>query len=333
MTRPTTRVLALLEVLQAGGMHTVSDLASRFAVDERTIRRYVAHLAELGIPVETVRGRYGGVRLVPGRRIPPLMLTDEEALAVTQGLLVSRWSGTTPTSVHAVESAAAKLRRVLPAALSSRLEAVLHAARSTADPAPSTTPGTTTVLTVAEAARDRRAVVLDYVDHRGRPSRRTVHPYGIVAHSGRWYLTGADAATGAVRTFRADRVTAVERLSETFTAPTGVDGPAAVVAAIATAPRRHLVHVVVEGTSEQVRQSLPPTLATVDDGPADPGRVRVTIRAERLDWVPALLASMDLPFHVESPDELRPLLQALAQRLVTAAQPGGSAPGGAVRPP
>jgi predicted DNA-binding transcriptional regulator YafY len=326
VTRPTARVLALLEVLQTGGTHTVGDLAARLGVDERTVRRYVAHLVDLDVPVETVRGRYGGVRLVPGYRMPPLMLTGEEALAVVLGLVAGRRAGLATTSVVAVESAAAKLRRVLPVALSSRLEAVLQTAESTAAPVPPAGPETTALLAVAEAARDRHAVTLDYVDGRGRSSRRTLHPYGIVAHSGRWYLTGADAATGEVRTFRMDRVAAIELLPGTFEVPAGFDGAAAVVTAIAQAPRQHLVSVLVHGTAEQVRRSLPATVAIVEEDPGDPDRVRVLIRAERLDWVPGLLASIGLPFHVEGPDALRPMLRALAQRLTAAAGPTPTRP-------
>jgi hypothetical protein len=85
MTRPTARVLALLEILQGGGTHTAVDLAGRLGVDERTVRRYADHLLDLDAPVESVRGPYGGYRLAPGFRMPPLMLTDEEALAVLLG--------------------------------------------------------------------------------------------------------------------------------------------------------------------------------------------------------------------------------------------------------
>src|ERR1051325_7194814 len=85
LARPTARVLALLEILQAGGTFTVATLAERLGVDERTLRRYAAHLTELGIPVETLRGRFGGYRLSPGYKMPPLMLTDDEAVAVALG--------------------------------------------------------------------------------------------------------------------------------------------------------------------------------------------------------------------------------------------------------
>ncbi|MGD4189299.1 hypothetical protein QT604_22525, partial [Xanthomonas citri pv. citri] len=140
-------------------------------------------LADLDVPVESVRGRYGGVRLVPGSRVPPLMFTDEEALAVLLGMVAAGRAGLVTTSAVAVESAAAKLRRVLPAALASRLAAVLETTGSTAAPRAPAGAGTATLLAVAEAARDRRPLAVDYTDGRGVPSARTVHPYGIVAHA------------------------------------------------------------------------------------------------------------------------------------------------------
>ncbi|HEY3711395.1 MAG TPA: HTH domain-containing protein, partial [Amycolatopsis sp.] len=120
MTRPTARVLALLEILQSGGTRTVAELAGRLGVDERTVRRYAGHLIDLDVPVRSVRGRYGGYRLAPGFRMPPLMLTDDEALAVLLGLVVARRDGLVPASVTAVESATAKVRRVLPEAIGRR---------------------------------------------------------------------------------------------------------------------------------------------------------------------------------------------------------------------
>ncbi|MER6900845.1 HTH domain-containing protein, partial [Amycolatopsis sp. NPDC000740] len=101
MTRPIARVLALLEILQGGGTRTVAELAGRLDVDERTVRRYVEHLLDLDIPVRSVRGRYGGYRLAQGYRMPPLMLTDEEALAVLLGLVAGRRAGLVTTSVAA----------------------------------------------------------------------------------------------------------------------------------------------------------------------------------------------------------------------------------------
>lgn len=195
-TSSTARVLALLEILQGGGIRTVPDLAVRLGVDERTVRRYVGHLLELGVPVDSVRGRYGGYRLAPGYRMPPLMLTDDEALAVLLGLLAGRRSGPVTASATASGSATAKLLRVLPRALSRRLDALLETADFTTRPGPATPPETEVLLELAEAARDRRPVAITYTDRKGRSTDRTVLPYGLVAHSGRWYLTGVDPADG-----------------------------------------------------------------------------------------------------------------------------------------
>src|SRR6201987_2087662 len=116
MVRPTARVLSLLELLQSGGVRAVAELAGRLDVDERTVRRYVDHLIDLDVPVESVRGRYGGYRLASGYRMPPLMLSDDEALAVLLGLIAGRRAGsaTTTGTDTASRTAAAKIRRVLP---------------------------------------------------------------------------------------------------------------------------------------------------------------------------------------------------------------------------
>ena len=120
MARPTARVLSLLELLQSGGVRTVTELAGRLGVDERTVRRYVDHLIDLDVPVESVRGRYGGYRLAPGYRMPPLMLSDDEALAVMLGLIAGRRTGLVITTGTASETAAAKIRRALPDRLARR---------------------------------------------------------------------------------------------------------------------------------------------------------------------------------------------------------------------
>jgi predicted DNA-binding transcriptional regulator YafY len=321
VTRPTARVLALLEILQAGGTRTVGDLAVRLGVDERTVRRYVAHLVDLDVPVESLRGRYGGIRLVPGYKMPPLMLTDDEALAVLLGLVAGRRAGLVTTSVVAVESAAAKLRRVLPQALAHRLDALLQAAQFTVRPRPVVTPETESLLVLAEAARDRRPVDVDYTDSRGRHSRRTVHPYGIVSHSGRWYVTGADSSSGTVRTFRMDRISAPQPSAGTFEVPADFDPAEALLSGLAAAPHRHAVTLRVRGTAEEVRSMFPSGIATVRDGVDGPDWVRVHIHAERLEWVPAVLAGIGRPFVVDGPDALRPLVRDLATRLTAAVEP------------
>jgi len=126
VARPTARVLTLLELLQPGGTRTSAELAERLSVDGRTVRRYVEHLRALGIPVDSVRGRYGGYRLARHYRMPPLMLTDEEALAVVWGLLLTGRSGSGPASIGDVEAATSKVRRVLPPALARQIDAVVE---------------------------------------------------------------------------------------------------------------------------------------------------------------------------------------------------------------
>ncbi|MER7858490.1 YafY family protein [Amycolatopsis japonica] len=317
MTRPIARVLALLEILQSGGTRAVAELADRLDVDERTVRRYAEHLVDLDIPVRSVRGRYGGYRLAPGYRMPPLMLTDEEALAVLLGLVAGRRAGLITTSVAAVESAVAKVRRVLPEALGRRLDALLETADFTAPARKALSAEAEVLLTVAEAARDRRPVALAYLAGHGGASERVVHPYGVVAHSGRWYLTGFDSASGEVRTFRVDRIQSAETRAGTFEAPDGFDPAERVLTALAETPYRHDVSVWIEATPDEIRAVFPPSVATLE---TDGDRVRVRIRAQRLDWIPPLLAALDRPFVIERPAELRHLVGALAARLAERAR-------------
>ena len=317
MRRPTARVLALLEILQNGGTRAVPDLAGRLGVDERTVRRYVEHLLDLGIPVTSVRGRYGGYRLAAGYRLPPLMLTDDEAVAVLVGLVGASRHGSSGARV-AAESAAAKVRRVLPTALARRLDALLDVADLAEGPA-GPPPEVDVLLLVAEAARDRRPVDLVHTSRDGRTTERTVRPYGIVAQGGHWYLAARDVGTDEVRTFRLDRVASARTGPGTFEVPQGLDARTQVLDALARTPWRHAVSVLVHGGAERVRAGFPPGLATVTPVADRDGWVRVELRAERLDWVPGLLAALDADLVVEGPDELRDRVRALGRRLLDAA--------------
>ncbi|MFC9435364.1 helix-turn-helix transcriptional regulator [Nocardia sp. NPDC057030] len=323
MPRPIARVLTLLELLQAGGTRTVAELAGRLEVDERTVRRYVDHLLDLDVPVESVRGRYGGYRLAPGYRMPPLMLSDDEALAVLLGLVAGRRAGLLTATDAASETAAAKIRRVLPDRLGRKLDAVLGTLAFTAPPAASAAPETTVLLTIADAVRRHWPISVRYTAADGRRSERTLHPYGLVAHSGRWYVTGADPAIGEDRTLRVDRITEARTLPGSFDAPTGFDPAQSLLTGLATARYRYEVALRVQGTAEQIRTRLPAGLAIVTESPsasdAQPWS-RVELRAERLDWLPAVLASLDLPFVIEQPAELRPLVLAFADRLTKSAR-------------
>ena len=152
-----------------------------------------------------------------------------------------------------------------------------------------------------------------------------MHPYGLVAHSGRWYVTGADRRTGEDRTFRLDRIADARTLPGSFEPPAGLDPAQRVLSGLATAPYRHQVTLRIQASAEQIRARLPASVASIESAGADPqggGWLRVDLRAERLDWVPAVLASIDRPFVIERPDELRGLVVALADRLAASARGG-----------
>jgi predicted DNA-binding transcriptional regulator YafY len=327
MARPTGRVLTLLELLQSGGTRTMTELADRLGVDGRTVRRYVDHLIDLGVPVESVRGRYGGYRLAPGYRLPPLMLNDDEALAVLLGLVAGRRAGLMTQADTASETAAVKIRRVLPEHLARKLDTVLDSLAFTAPPGQFATPQTGILLTVADAVRHRRPISIRYTARDDRRSERTLHPYGIVTHSGRWYVTGTDPDIGQDRTFRLDRIADARTLPGEFEPPAGLDPAQRVLSGLATAAYRHEVTLRIQGTVEQIRARLPASIASVHEAApaegADPDAepwLRVELRAERLDWLPPLLASLDRPFVIERPDELRDLVSALADRLAASAR-------------
>lgn len=327
MPRPTARVLTLLELLQSGGTRTVAELADRLGVEGRTVRRYVDHLIDLDVPVESVRGRYGGYRLAPGYRLPPLMLSDDEALAVVLGLVAGRRTGLTTTQRTANETASAKIRRVLPRHLARRLDTLLESLAFTQQPDQFATPDAGVLLTIADAVRHRRPVSIRYTDRAARRSERTVYPYGIVAHAGRWYVTGRDTRIGEERTFRLDRIADARSLPGSFEAPAGPGPAQRVLSAFATAEYRHEVTLRIHGTVEQIRAHLPASVASLQEHEPAAGReqeaerwLRVELRAQRLDWLPALLASLDRPFVIERPDELRDLVAALADRLASRAR-------------
>ncbi|MEU3983778.1 YafY family protein [Streptomyces sp. NPDC026672] len=327
MSRPTGRVLTLLELLQSGGTRTVAELADRLGVEGRTVRRYVDQLIDLDVPVESVRGRYGGYRLAPGYRLPPLMLSDDEALAVLLGLVAGRRAGLTTAERTANETASAKIRRVLPKHIARRLDTLMEALAFTDRPGEFDTPDAGVLLAVADAVRHRRPVLIRYTDRDGRRSERTLHAFGIVAHAGRWYVTGADPEIGEDRTFRLDRIADARALPGSFEVPAGPGPAQRLLSGFATAEYRHEVVLRIHGTVEQIRARLPAGIATLEEYEPAAGReraaerwMRVELRAQRLDWLPPVLASLDRPFVIERPDELRDAVTALADRLASYAR-------------
>ncbi|MFC5661727.1 helix-turn-helix transcriptional regulator [Kitasatospora misakiensis] len=319
MEHPVSRILALLELLQARPGLTGAELAERLEVDVRTVRRYAARLAELGIPVQAERGRYGGYRLLPGFRLPPLMLTGDEAASVVLGLLAGRRSGLS-VGEQAGESALAKIRRVLPPALRDQVAAVEQTVGLTAAPASGPSPAAEALFTLAEAARRRRRVRLDYRDRDGAPSEREFDPYGLVFHSGRWYTTGLDHRSGEQRTFRVDRIRSVRPCEAGFEPPADVDPVQRVLESLASVPWTHEVEVVLTAGLDEARHRIPPTAGTVTA--TEDGRVLFRARAERLDGMALLLAGLGWPFTVRRPAALRDEVRALAARLTTWSEDG-----------
>ncbi|MEV7027268.1 YafY family protein [Kitasatospora sp. NPDC093558] len=284
MDHPVSRVLALLELLQDHPGLTAPELAARLDVDERTVRRYTARLAALGIPVRADRGRYGGYRLLPGYRLPPLMLTADEAASVVLGLLAGRSTGLT-VGERAAGTALAKIQRVLPPALRERIDAVEETLGLSAAPAAGPSPAAAALFTLADAARRRRRVLLVYRDREDRPSEREFDPYGLVFHSGRWYTTGLDHRSGEERTFRLDRIVRAEPREAGFEPPDDVDPVRRVVESLAAAPWTHRVEVELGMTLAEARVRLPCAHHQLGEVPQRPGHLvplrRLGVRRER----------------------------------------------------
>ncbi|GAA4686495.1 helix-turn-helix transcriptional regulator [Phytohabitans rumicis] len=323
MSHPASRVLGMLELLQTHHRLTGADLGARLGVDERTVRRYAGTLAELGIPVAANRGRYGGYHLRPGYKLPPLMLTDDEAVAVVLGLVAAEQLGLA-TEAPATGVALAKIQRVLPGVLASRLEAVRESLgftlRSRQEGA--ARPATATLLSLGAATRSRHRVSLTYRSWRGGVSLRDVDPYGLVFHAGRWYLTGHDHRRGEIRSFRLDRISAVDAGTETFEVPEGFDPVGHVTRSLAGVPYTWEVEVLLETDLDQARRRIPPTIAELSES-AD--GVLLRCRANSLDGMAHMLAGLGWPFTVLRPDELRASVAAYATQLAALAdrQPAG----------
>jgi predicted DNA-binding transcriptional regulator YafY len=290
---PATRLLAFLEILQDRPFVTGQELAQRLEVDLRTVRRYAAQVQELGFPVEGERGPAGGYRLKPGYKLPPLMLTEDEATAVVLGLHAAKRLGV-PTS----DAALAKIQRVLPARLRARTESLEQVAFTSPEGTP---PQSETALALAEAAQRNRRVTASYTSHQGAETSRTISPYGLVVHGGRWYLAAYDHDREDLRTFRVDRMRGVEMQGAGRPVEAGFDAVKHVLGSFARVPWTH--ECVVE-------------LAEPRDVPlAELQGNRLTMRVESLDYMARVLASLDTDFTVIKPPELNTSVNRLAQRL------------------
>jgi predicted DNA-binding transcriptional regulator YafY len=310
MPRPTTRVLTVLELLQKHGRVSGAELARKLAVDRRTVRRYISMLEEIGIPITAEQGRDGGYMLVAGFKLPPMMFTDDEALALAVGLLAARGLGLADAA-PAVASAQAKLERVMPEGLKRRVSAIDETV--TLDLTRSTEPGDNAALAaLSAAAQTRSRVRLDYRGQRGE-TERDLDPYGLAYRGGRWYVVGHCHLRHGLRSFRLDRVASVRTLESTFTRPPDFDALAHVTNALATLPRRYSPVVLLKTDLDTARRALFPAAGVLEWTPEG---VLLRAQADDLLWFARELARLPFDFEIREPAELREVLASVARQLL-----------------
>lgn len=311
MTRPTLRVLAVLELLQAQGRNSGPDLARRIGVDGRTLRRYIAMLEELGIPIVAERGRFGGYALVPGFKLPPLVFTNDEALALSVGLLAARSLGLADAA-PAVAGAQAKLQRVMPLALKRRLRAIdetvaLDLSRRNAAPEDNAA-----LVTLSTAAQARQRVHLRYRSGEQQETARDFDPYGLVWRGGRWYAVGHCHLRRDVRSFRLDRVIEVRTLPASFGRPDDFDALEHLARSVATLPRAHAIEVRLHTDLDRARRE---TFDAIGVFTPEDDAVRLSAQADDLDWFARELSRLSFDFSVLKPPALRTAVKRQSARL------------------
>jgi predicted DNA-binding transcriptional regulator YafY len=310
MYYPTTRVLTILELLQSHARMSGPELSRRLEVDTRTVRRYVTMLQDLGIPVEAERGRYGSYRLRPGFKLPPLMFTEDEALALTLGLLAARRLGLMDDALP-VEGALAKIERVLPLAVRERVQAVQEALVIDV-PNAGYTPRTLLVVTLSSALRQQRRVILRYASLKSEETERAVDLYGLVYRAGYWYAVGYCHLRHDMRVFRLDRIAQVTIGKETYTRPDNFDALDYVLRSLAMTPTTWSIEVMLDTTLEEALQHVPAVIAALD---RHPDGVLLRCSVGDLGWFAHFLGGLPFPFKVLHPPELRDELRALAARI------------------
>ena len=327
MYHPTSRVLTVLELLQARPSITGPELAERLEMDVRTVRRYITHLQDVGIPIEATIGRYGGYRLRPGFKLPPLLFTEEEATAIMLGLLASPWLEIEQPSV-AVEGALAKVSRVLPVRARERLQHITEHLVFFA-PQQEVRPDVSLLLRLSEAIGQQQRVAIDYRSHYDEVTHRTVEPYGVVVWGGHWYVVGYCCLRQAHRTFRLDRIQQAVVLAETFERPAGFDCRTYVIEQYAEKSARWQIEVAFQAPLYTVQQRIPASYGRLT---ATPGGTLFQSYTENLDSQARYLMALNLPFVIHRPTELRDALLRLAEQIrqIAHAQPATENTGGAL---
>jgi predicted DNA-binding transcriptional regulator YafY len=316
VSNPSARLLRLLSLMQSRRDWPGPELVGRLGVSPRTLRNDIGRLRELGYPVEATPGPAGGYRLGIGAALPPLLLDDDEAVAVAVGLRSAAGgtvAGIEETSVRALT----KLEHVLPARLRHRIATL--AAAVVPVPGRGPTVDADVLVAVSAAGRDHQRLRFDYVDHHGRPARRDTEPHRLV-HTGRhWYLVAWDVGRAGWRTFRLDRVRPVIPTGPRFAPrePPADDLAAYVTGGVGAAMWQHQAVVRLHAPIGDVAAVITPMMGAVEpDGPA---HCLFRTGADTLPVLARYLTMLGLDFDVVEPAELREHVRALGERLLRAA--------------
>jgi predicted DNA-binding transcriptional regulator YafY len=312
MYSPATRLLTLLDLLQTRPGITALQLAERLEVNTRSVRRYVTMLQDLGMPVESTRGRYGGYRLGPGFKLPPLMFSNDEAVAVTLGLLAAKGLGLSDI-LPAVEGALTRVERVLPVAIREQVQAVQEAVRIDLIASQRLPSALDQVLLLSKAAYQGQRVYLQYLNSAGVESERFFDCYGLLYRAGTWYAVGYCHLREDTRIFRLDRVRALRLDAEHFQVPRDFNCLEYAVQAFAAIPERWLIEALLETTLEQANLRVPSAFATLTER-ADGVLVRAYVPA--LSHAAHFLLGLGCPFRILQPPELLQELEQFAHRLL-----------------
>ncbi|MGH2688630.1 MAG: helix-turn-helix transcriptional regulator [Actinomycetota bacterium] len=319
MANTSGRMLRLLSLLQTHRYWPGAELAERLEVSPRTLRRDVDRLRALGYPVEATPGVAGGYQLAAGATLPPLLLDDEEAVAIAVALRTSATgavAGIEETSLRAL----AKVVQVLPSRLRRRVDALRA---FTVGPAPGAGPTVdpAALTTIALACRDGERLGFGYTRRDGETAPRLVEPHRMVMHGRRWYLVAWDTGREDWRSFRVDRMVDPRSAGARFTPRElpGGDAAAFVRAGIAAIPMRHHVEVTFEAPADRVSRFVGPW-GTVEALGA--GWCRLTMNVDSLDWPAMVLAAVGADFVVVRPPELVEHVRAAAARFARATAVG-----------
>ncbi|MEV0228557.1 WYL domain-containing protein [Nonomuraea sp. NPDC050786] len=310
---PTARALLALELIQGSPGITADRLADKLGVSERAARRYVEILREAGIPIESLRGPYGGYRIGRGLRLPPLMFTATEALGLVMAVLDGHHDA--GDSAGPVGGALGKIVRALPEPVAAQVEAV----RRTTAPAPdraAARPDPATATALVQACSNRRRVRLGYRSEAGSERLIEADPWAVVVRHGRWYLLCLSHTAGARRAYRIDRVRRVEVLDGTFTPPADLD-PVATLEEHLAVGWDYDVEVVIDAPADTVGRCLPRALGRLE--PLDAGTCRLVGSTSNPVWYAEQLAAVPAPYRIVRCPELRQAARALGRRLLAAA--------------